>query len=124
MLTTNWHITYEDRQQYANKMGRSAALIAVVGITVGIFLGRDYLAGVGGKGLIDERPLYQRLQIWMKKSGLLVIFTLSAVPNPVLDVGGMIAGVMGMPAWQFLLACSLVKTIRFILLAMTGQLVG
>jgi membrane protein YqaA with SNARE-associated domain len=93
-----------------------------VGIAAGLGAGlgemTGYLAGWSGQGILDERPLYQRLQKLMKKYGVSVIFIMAFVPNPIFDAGGIIAGAMCMPVWRFLLACCLGKTLRFVLLAL------
>ena len=56
----------------------------------------------------------------MEKFGTLIVFFVAFVPNPVFDVVGIIAGAMRMPAWRFLLACCLGKSLRFVLLALLG----
>jgi uncharacterized membrane protein YdjX (TVP38/TMEM64 family) len=57
----------------------------------------------------------------MHQRGVLVIFILGLVPNPVFDVGGMIAGALKMPFWQFLLAAWAGKGLRLVILALGGQ---
>ena len=104
----------------------SFALVAVAGVSldpvaVGIVAGlgaalgelTGYLAGYGGQTIIEERPLYRKLEAWMRKSGSLAIFILSAIPNPIVDVGGIVAGALRMPAWRFILAAWLGKSLRF-----------
>jgi membrane protein YqaA with SNARE-associated domain len=104
----------------------SFALVAVAGVSldpvaVGVVAGlgaalgemTGYLAGYGGQNMLEDRPLYRRLEAWMQKSGSLVIFLLSAVPNPIVDIGGIIAGALRMPAWRFILAAWLGKSLRF-----------
>lgn len=96
-------------------------LVAGLGAAIGEMTG--YLAGFGGQGVIEDRPLFRRIRRWMEKSGTLVIFLLSALPNPFFDVGGMMAGVARMPIWRFLLAGWLGKSIRLSVVAFTGALV-
>jgi membrane protein DedA with SNARE-associated domain len=48
----------------------------------------------------------------MERHGMLAIFLLAAIPNPIFDVGGLIAGVLKMPVWRFLLAAIIGKSIR------------
>jgi membrane protein YqaA with SNARE-associated domain len=97
-------------------VGLAAGLGAAIGEMTG------YLAGIGGQGVIEDRPLFRRIERWMEKSGTLVIFLLGAVPNPFFDVGGMIAGAVRMPVWRFLLAGWLGKSIRFSVVALTATL--
>jgi membrane protein YqaA with SNARE-associated domain len=96
-------------------VGVVAGLGASLGETTG------YLAGVGGRSILENRPLYRRLEGWMRKGGPLVIFLLAAIPNPVFDVGGMMAGALHMPIWYFYLAAWAGKSVRFTLLALSGQ---
>jgi len=95
-------------------------LVAGLGAVIGEMTG--YLAGFGGQGVIEDRPIFRRIEGWMGKSGALVIFLLGAIPNPFFDVGGMIAGAVRMPVWHFLLAGWLGKSIRFSVVALTGTL--
>jgi membrane protein DedA with SNARE-associated domain len=81
-----------------------------------------YLAGVGGRSVVEQRELYQRFERLMRRYGMLVVFVLAAIPNPAFDVGGMVAGALRMPLWRFLLAGWAGKSIRFTLLALSGQL--
>jgi membrane protein YqaA with SNARE-associated domain len=96
-------------------VGIAAGLGAALGEMTG------YLAGIGGRAVIEDRPLYHRLADWMRRAGMLVIFLLAVIPNPAFDVGGMMAGALGMPVWRFLLAGWAGKSIRFALLALSGQ---
>jgi uncharacterized membrane protein YdjX (TVP38/TMEM64 family) len=77
-----------------------------------------YLAGLSGRGVIDDRPLFRRIQRGMEKAGLWVIFGLAVVPNPFFDIGGIMAGVLRLPAWKFFLACWAGKSLRFGLLVL------
>ena len=52
---------------------------------------------------------------------MLVVFLLALIPNPVFDVGGMVAGTKQMPVLRFLLAGWAGKAIRLTLLALSGQ---
>jgi membrane protein YqaA with SNARE-associated domain len=76
-----------------------------------------YAAGYYGNNIVQDKPLYQRIEKWMRRAGGPVIFILAAVPNPVFDIGGLIAGVSRMPAFRFLLLTWLGKSLRYGLLA-------
>lgn len=97
-----------------------------VGVTAGLgaALGEltGYFVGMSGQTVFEDRPLYWRIESWMRKSGTLAIFVLAAVPNPVFDIGGLIAGVLRMPAWRFVLGAWLGKSLRFVILAYAGAL--
>jgi len=94
-------------------------VVAGLGAALGEMTG--YLAGVGGRGMVENRRLYDRLCVWMDKGGILVVFLLALIPNPVFDVGGMVAGTQQMPVLHFLLAGWAGKAIRLTLFALSGQ---
>jgi membrane protein YqaA with SNARE-associated domain len=85
-------------------------IVAGLGAAIGELTG--YMAGYGGEAVIPEGDLYQRLRAFMQRRGMLTIFLLAAIPNPIFDVGGLIAGVMKMPVWKFLIAAWIGKSIR------------
>lgn len=81
-----------------------------------------YLAGVGGRAVVKDRALYRRLENQMRsKGGVMIIFLLALIPNPAFDIGGIVAGTLRMPVWQFVLAAWAGKSIRFMLVAFSGQ---
>ncbi len=53
-----------------------------------------YLAGYSGRGCVENQAQYQRVQGWMRRYGLWVIFVLALIPNPLFDVAGIICGVL------------------------------
>ncbi len=91
---------------------------AGVGSAIGEMTG--YLAGFGGSAVVENRARYHRLEVLMNKYGAWLIFALAAIPNPIFDVGGILAGTLKMPWWKFLGAAAAGKTVRFILLAIVG----
>ena len=97
----------------------AVGIVSGLGATLGEMTG--YLAGVGSRGVIEKQALYVRLEKWMRKGGPLVIFLLAAIPNPAFDVGGLIAGALRMPAWQFFLAGWAGKSLRLTLVALGGR---
>ena len=94
-------------------------IIAGLGASLGEMTG--YLAGIGGRAVIENRTIYERVEGWMRRRGMLVIFVLAAIPNPLFDVGGISAGALRMPVWKFLLACWAGKTVRLTVLALLGK---
>ncbi len=98
----------------------AVGIVAGLGAALGEMTG--YLAGIGGRSVVEKRALYLRLEKWMRRGGMLVIFLLGLIPNPAFDVGGMVAGALSMPIWHFLLAGWAGKSIRFTLLALSGQI--
>lgn len=81
---------------------------ALVGLAAGsgAALGEStgYLAGYGGRGVIENRVAYERIRRWMERFGVWVIFVMSLIPNPVFDIVGITSGMMRIPFWMFLLA--------------------
>lgn len=98
----------------------AVGIIAGFGAALGELTG--YLVGLSGQTVFEDRPLYWRIESWMRKSGTLAIFLLAAIPNPIFDVGGLIAGVLRMPVWRFILGAWLGKSLRFVILAYLGAL--
>ncbi len=79
-----------------------------------------YMAGYSGQPLVNENPTYRRLAEWMQRYGVLTIFVLALVPNPIFDVGGMIAGALRLPLWKFLVSCTAGKIFKNVLFALAG----
>lgn len=96
----------------------------LIGLTSGLgsALGEmtGYLAGYGGRAVIENRAAYTKLEGWMKRNGTLTIFFLSAIPNPLFDMAGMMAGALRYPLWKFVLVCWAGKAIKFMLIAFAG----
>ena len=97
------------------------ALVAGTGAALGEFVG--YLAGYSGQGLAEKTKIYERLEGWMRKNGFLTVFILSAIPNPVFDMAGVIAGVLKMPVLKFLAACWVGETIKMLIFSFAGSAV-
>jgi len=97
----------------------AVGVIAGLGATLGELTG--YLAGASGKGVIEKRPIYQRIRRAVEKWGMGIIFILGVVPNFFFDIGGMVAGATRMSIWRFILAAWLGKSIRLTIVAMTGS---
>ena len=97
----------------------AVGVIAGLGATLGELTG--YLAGASGKGVVENRPLYQRIRRAVEKWGVGIIFMLGLIPNFFFDIGGMVAGATRMSIWRFILAAWLGKSIRLTIVAMTGS---
>ena len=93
--------------------------VAGLGSALGELTG--YLAGVGGRIVVEDKDLYARIEQWMRKRGMLAIFVLGLIPNPAFDIGGMIAGALKMPVSKFVLAAWAGKGLRLVLFALSGQ---
>jgi membrane protein DedA with SNARE-associated domain len=79
-----------------------------------------YLAGFGGRAVVERADIYARIQPWVQKYGGWAILALSAVPNPFFDLAGVAAGVSKMPLPRFLLFCWVGQLIKMTLFAYAG----
>jgi len=93
-------------------------LVGGLGQALGELTG--YMAGYSGQTWVDDHPRYQQLVAWMQQYGIFTVFLLALLPNPLFDVAGMIAGVLRLPIWQFLLSAAAGKVIKNIAFAVAG----
>jgi membrane protein YqaA with SNARE-associated domain len=102
------------------------SLVAGLGSAIGETTG--YTAGFATRALIRDPTQttrwYWRILDWMMRFPFLTLFVLSAIPNPITDVSGLIAGRIRYSYWAFLLATFLGKTVRFGLSAYLGAAFG
>lgn len=94
----------------------TVALVAGTGQAVGETTG--YLAGASGRALLPSGPRMERMTRWMGRRGAVTLFVLAAIPNPVFDVAGILAGALRMPFLVFLTATGLGKVVKNLLLAL------
>ncbi len=80
-----------------------------------------YMLGYSGRGVVQNRRLYDKSVHWLKKWGVLTIFVFAATPLP-FDVMGMVAGLLRYPFWKFFLACWFGKALKYIGIALAGAL--
>jgi len=90
-------------------------LLGLVGATGGI-IGEitGYMAGYSGRGVIQNRPMFNRVEHWMRRWGAWAVFIFAVTPFLLLDIAGMVAGVLRYPLWKFLLVAWAGKTIKYI----------
>ena len=93
-------------------------LVGGLGQALGELTG--YMAGYSGQTLVDENAIYNRLTGWMQRYGMLTVFVLALIPNPIFDVGGLAAGALRLPVWKFLLSAMAGKIIKNIAFALLG----
>jgi membrane protein YqaA with SNARE-associated domain len=94
-------------------------LAAGMGEALGELTG--YLAGVGGKTVVESQDRYEWVQSFTDRYGGAFFLFLAAIPNPVFDIAGIVAGVMRYPILKFLLAVWAGKTLKAILFAGAGR---
>ncbi|MCX6704121.1 MAG: VTT domain-containing protein, partial [Candidatus Woesebacteria bacterium] len=79
-----------------------AGIFSAMGSTIGELTG--YYTGIGGGGLIEKDKNIQKVEKWMDKYGLWVVFVLAAIPNPLFDLAGIVSGASGIPVRKYLIA--------------------
>ena len=92
-------------------------VLAGIGETVGEISG--YTIGYGGSPLIQKRSFYSALRRLMEKHGIIILFLLSIVPNPIFDVVGITAGGVKFPLKKFLATLWVGKTLKGIIIGYT-----
>jgi uncharacterized membrane protein YdjX (TVP38/TMEM64 family) len=92
-------------------------IITSLGAAIGELTG--YLMGLGGRAIVADKNI-KKIEGWMQKYGLWVIFVLAAIPNPLFDLAGIVAGTTKIPVWKYLLIVWLGKLVKFLLIAYLG----
>ncbi len=96
-------------------LGMAAGLGSGIGEITG------YVAGNGARKLIgNNKKELKKIEDFVVRYDMLGIFLLSAIPNPIFDLAGIIAGSIRMKLWKFVVACILGRTVRYIILAYVG----
>jgi uncharacterized membrane protein YdjX (TVP38/TMEM64 family) len=80
-----------------------------------------YLAGFSGQAVVEDSERYQRVVQWMKKYGDVTILVLAFIPNPLFDLAGMVAGILKVPIWKFMLYCLIGKVLKMMMFAYAGD---
>ncbi|MHB1006665.1 MAG: VTT domain-containing protein [Chloroflexota bacterium] len=85
-----------------------------------------YLAGYGVHEVLEDSRSrwYQRIEAFVRRHGFFAILLLAAVPNPLFDVVGVVAGSLSYPAWRFYLAVAIGNTIKSTTIALFGGAVS
>jgi membrane protein YqaA with SNARE-associated domain len=98
----------------------AGALGSALGESVAFFVGRS------GRGVVEDTRFYRWVQRHMRQPwrAVLILFGLSAPPNPAFDVAGLAAGALGLPYWLFFSAVFLGRLIRVGLIALVGVNLG
>jgi len=98
--------------------------VVILAAAAGSALGESiaYFVGRSGKGIVQQSTLNDWIQRQMKHPwrAPLVLFALSAPPNPIFDVAGLLAGVFGVPLWVFLVSVFLGRIVRMGLVVLAG----
>jgi cytochrome c oxidase subunit 1 len=91
------------------------ALVGTTGQVIGEMV--SYLLGATGSRWIQRQGAYQRVEGWIKRWGLLVVFVIAATPNPVFDIAGAVAGAAGLGWKRFFVASWAGRLIKNLVIA-------
>jgi len=94
-------------------------LVGGAGAAIGEIVG--YMAGYGGRGIVENNKLYQRLVGWVRRWGAIAIFIFALVPL-FFDLVGLAAGALRFPLWKFVLICWLGRTILYVVFVVLAAL--
>lgn len=95
------------------------SLAAGAGAALGELSG--YLAGFSGQAVVEDYKQYARVVRWMEKYGDVTILILAFIPNPLFDLAGIVAGILKMPIWKFLIYCVIGKILKMMMFAYAGD---
>ncbi len=95
-------------------------IVAGVGSAIGELTG--YAAGRGGRALIpaERSRQFEQLTQLTQRYGVLALGVLAALPFPLFDFAGIVAGVLRMRVVRFLLAVAVGKSVKYIILILLG----
>jgi uncharacterized membrane protein YdjX (TVP38/TMEM64 family) len=96
----------------------AVGVISAVGATIGELTG--YIAGRSGTAIVENQDVYDRFERWMDRYGLFALFILAAIPNPLFDVAGIIAGLSKMKVSTYLIVVCAGKIVKFLAIAYLG----
>ena len=96
----------------------TVAVVTSLGATIGELTG--YLAGISGRGLVENKGKIEKVKNWMSKHGLWTLFVLAVIPNPLFDLAGIVAGATRIPVYKYLIVVWLGKLIKFLVFSFLG----
>ncbi|HET7098690.1 MAG TPA: VTT domain-containing protein [Patescibacteria group bacterium] len=89
----------------------TVTFVVALGATIGELTG--YLAGYGGQEIVGNDAKLQKVEVWMNKNGLWTLFILAAIPNPLFDLAGIVAGATKIPVYKYFIVVFLGKLLKF-----------
>lgn len=97
----------------------------IVGLAGGAGAGIGEITGYGvgysGRGIVERSKMYNRMEGWVRRWGVLAIFILSLVPF-FFDLVGIAAGALRFPLWKFWLASWLGRTLNYVIFVLASAL--
>jgi len=95
------------------------AVVAAAGATAGELSG--YLAGFSGQAFVEDYRAYRRVRALMQRYGDGVIFVLAALPTPLFDLAGIVAGATRIPLRRFVLWTFAGKLVKMLAVTYAGD---
>lgn len=97
------------------------ALAGAAGSTLGETTA--FVVGRAGKTAVEDTRFYRWVehQLRTPRRAFIILFLLSAPPNPFFDVAGLTAGSLGVPFWIFATATFLGRILKMLFFAGIGQ---
>jgi len=94
------------------------AVLAGTAAALGELFG--YAAGRSGAEMVHKTTWHLRVEGWFRRYGGWAIVFLSAIPNPLFDAAGLVAGAAKMPVLLFFLYCLTGKVINRLIIVFGG----
>lgn len=95
-------------------------IVAGIGSAFGELSG--YIAGVSGRALVPEekRPHFERLHRLTDRYGAILLLGLAAIPFPLFDFAGIIAGILRIRVLTFVVMVTVGKSIKYVIMILLG----
>jgi membrane protein YqaA with SNARE-associated domain len=95
-------------------------VVAALGSILGEIIA--YQVGSSGTSMVEHKPWFARVRGYMEKYGAVTIIAVTAVPQPIVNISGLVAGVIDYPFFKFLLASYTGNWIQHTVTALLGKL--
>ena len=99
----------------------AAAISGALGAALGEMVG--FMAGECGHYCINGK-IIRKIEEHFPRYPYLFIFAVSALPLPLFDVAGMMAGAIGLNKYKFYIACFAGKLVKMLVFVRIGQVVA
>jgi membrane protein YqaA with SNARE-associated domain len=95
-------------------------VVAGLGSAIGELTG--YAAGRGGRTLIpaQQQKQFEQIQTLTRRYGPVLLAVLAAIPFPLFDFAGIVAGMLRIRVVNFLLAVAIGKSIKYVIMILLG----
>jgi membrane protein DedA with SNARE-associated domain len=101
----------------------AVGVVSGLGASLGELLA--YFVGFGGRAFVgrggEQEQLIAMIEKFFHSAGFITTLVFSALPVPVFDVIGLLAGSLNYPVWKFFFATLIGRVGRNILIAWTGE---